>query len=229
MTKSAGIIGATLGAISRHPVAATGAGILGVAGVRGAMQASQDNKQIRQQMEAMKQDASTPVAKFAEAWEAKVASFSNRYARFTDKTRAPTEKTAFNMGQPLNQALLSAASESIVKSLATQLFATPINKAFEILKQKFYLAPQQENTLQQALQTDPMLSKAMQDSPEILMGAYSTIKRYAPSLTVDPSALKNFLRQAVALGGQFDPMTIKLLADTEKTIRESRGQLGGHH
>jgi hypothetical protein len=114
----------------------------------------------------------------------------------------------------------------VIKSVAQQLFATPINKAFDILNRKLYLEPRQKNVFQQAIQTDPVLARAMEETPDIVMSAYKTLKQFAPSLTADPASVKNFLRQAVVMGGQVDFATIKLLAETEKNIQASRGKIG---
>lgn len=210
--KEAGI----LGAAAAHPVL-TGSGLLlGTAAVRGAMQANKHDDQASAQINAMHADPSLPVRKFASHYA--------RYERF-----ANLQKTAaFTPGQTFGQSMLGSFGESVTKNVAQTLFANPIAKAFDIIDKKLYLEPKQRNVFQQSIQSDPILARAMQETPEIVISSYKTLKQYGPSLTVDPNSVKNFLRQAVVMGGQIDFAMIKLLAETEKNIKASRGQIGAH-
>lgn len=210
-----------------HPVATAGAALGGAAAARGVAHAGPHYDQVRGQIEAMKQDPSTPVQKFAEAWQAHLKTASARYDRFAERKLA--EKTAsIGPNQTFGASMLGSFGEAITKNIAQQLFAAPIAKAFEIIDRKLYLEPKQRNVFQQAVQSDPVVARAMQETPDIVMSAYKTLKQFAPSMTVDPNSLKNFLRQAIVMGGQIDFATIKLLAEAEKNIRQSRGQIGGH-
>lgn len=223
LSKSAGI----LGAVASHPVATAATALTGAAAVRGAQHAGPHYDQVRGQIEAMKQDASTPVQKFAAAWQERVRQETGRYERFA--ARKLGEKTAgLGPGQSFGASMLGSFGEALTKSIAQHLFAAPLNKAFEIIDKKLYLEPKQKNVLQAAIQSDPVLARAMQETPEIVTSAYKTLKQFAPSMTVDPNSVKNFLRQAVVMGGQIDFATIKLLAEAEKNVRASRGQIGAN-
>jgi len=62
---------------------------------------------------------------------------------------------------------------------------------------------------------DPVLSSA---NDKVLMEAYHTMTRFAPTLSTDKNAVRSFLRQAVMSGSGPDYMSIKLLADSERSV-----------
>lgn len=63
--------------------------------------------------------------------------------------------------------------------------------------------------------TDSVLSGA---DDKILMEAYHTMARFAPVLSTDKNAVRSFLRQAVMSGSGPDYMSIKLIADSERSV-----------
>jgi hypothetical protein len=72
-----------------------------------------------------------------------------------------------------------------------------------------------EAILKQLKREDPILG----DAPDkVLMEAYHTMQRFAPTLSTDKNAVRSFLRQAVMNGVGPDYASIKLLADTERAI-----------
>lgn len=64
-------------------------------------------------------------------------------------------------------------------------------------------------------QNDPVLSAA---DDKTLMEAYHTMTRFAPTLSTDKNAVRSFLRQAVMSGSGPDYMSIRLLADAERSV-----------
>lgn len=64
-------------------------------------------------------------------------------------------------------------------------------------------------------QNDTVLSAA---DDKVLMGAYHTMSRFAPVLSTDSNAVRSFLRQAVMSGSGPDYMSIRLLADAERSV-----------
>lgn len=64
-------------------------------------------------------------------------------------------------------------------------------------------------------QNDAVLSAA---DDKVLMGAYHTMSRFAPVLSTDSNAVRSFLRQAVMSGSGPDYMSIRLLADAERSV-----------
>jgi hypothetical protein len=69
--------------------------------------------------------------------------------------------------------------------------------------------------LSQLKQEDSILSQA---DDRVLMEAYHTMTRFAPTLSTDKNAVRSFLRQAVMSGTGADYSTIKHLADSERAV-----------
>lgn len=71
--------------------------------------------------------------------------------------------------------------------------------------------------IDQIKKEDPVLAQA---EDKTLMEAYHTMVRFAPTLSTDKNAVKNFLRHAVMSGSGPDFIAIKLLADTERAVTD---------
>lgn len=69
--------------------------------------------------------------------------------------------------------------------------------------------------LDQLKKEDPILAQA---DDKALMEAYHTMARFAPQLSTDKNAVRSFLRQAMMSGAGPDYMSIKLLADAERSV-----------
>jgi hypothetical protein len=72
-----------------------------------------------------------------------------------------------------------------------------------------------------------MLQEAHRTNPKGLQETFSTLQTFAPSMAKNPQATKSFLRQATMSGmhgGGPDFATIRLLAETEKFIQNSKGR-----
>lgn len=78
-----------------------------------------------------------------------------------------------------------------------------------------------EAILSQLKTQDPVLSSA---DDKTLMEAYHTMTRFAPVLSTDKNAVRSFLRQAVMSGSGPDYMSIKLLADSERSVTGERSR-----
>jgi hypothetical protein len=59
---------------------------------------------------------------------------------------------------------------------------------------------------------------------KILMEAYHTMTRFAPTLSTDKNAVRSFLRQAVMSGSGPDYMSIKLISETERAVTGGNGR-----
>lgn len=75
--------------------------------------------------------------------------------------------------------------------------------------------------LQQLKAEDPVIAQA---DDKLLMEAYQTMVRFAPTLSTDKNAVRNFLREAVLTGSGPNFATIKLLGETERTITGQGGK-----
>ncbi len=225
----AGALGKVVGFAGNHPLLTTSAVLGGTAVVHGAAHAKPQGDQIMGYMHEAQQDAGAPVKKFAEVWDTVKAAHFTRYEEFAAAQKG-VKTAGAALGGSFGQTMLNSFSDALVKVVAKTLFEKPLSKAFDIIDKKLYLEPRQRNVLLQVVQSDPVLSQKMEKQPEVIIGAYSTMKQYAPSLTVNAAVLKNFLLNSIATNGMVDPMTVKLLAETEKNVRMSRGQIGagGH-
>lgn len=69
--------------------------------------------------------------------------------------------------------------------------------------------------LDQLKREDMVLQQA---DDKVLMEAYHSMVRFAPTLSTDKNAVRSFLRQAVMTASGPDYMSIKLLADAERAV-----------
>lgn len=221
-----GIVGSGLDFAVAHPVVTGGALVTGGIMARGAPQAQSHYHQAMNLTNRIHEDAGTPM-NFDAIKNAQFERYDNfgKYASDRNKTAALPMNGFGRLGLGGNVA--KGLTEGVVKSVTDRLISGPLTKAWDIIDKKLYMEPRQKNVLKQAIQSDPMLARMMESNPELIAEAYKTVKTYAPSLTVDKSALQGFLRQ-IAITGIVDPATIRMLAETEKFVKASRGQIGSN-
>jgi len=111
----------------------------------------------------------------------------------------------------------------IGNTVADLFIKKPYNAIADVLQKTFVTRPRQARIFNQVVDEDPELS----GQRDLASSVHGTIKKFAPTLSEDPNALRSYLRQAVALGGAVDPMTIKALSEAEKTYQQSRGKAVG--
>ncbi|MFP4019425.1 MAG: hypothetical protein ACLFUH_09270 [Bacteroidales bacterium] len=90
--------------------------------------------------------------------------------------------------------------------------------AFDRLKKKIQNEPRRKAILEDLQMNDPVISE---EDPEKVLEYYATIYNFAPDLTLDKSAVKELLQHFVRFG-RVDLQTLKTLADTEKSIKQSK-------
>lgn len=76
------------------------------------------------------------------------------------------------------------------------------------------------NIVETLMRTDDIIKKA---DKTLIYSAYETMKSVAPTLSKDINAVRSFLREVAMTGTGPDYNTIRQLADTEKTIKQSLG------
>ena len=222
-----GIIGGTLDFAYNHPLLTGGAMVTGGIVARGGPQSHAHYQQAMNLTNKMHADAGTPM-NFEAIKNAQFERYDNfgKYASERSKTAAGPPSSSFGrMG--LGGSVVHGLTEGLVRSVTDRLVSGPLGKAWEIIDKKLYMEPRQKNVFKQAIQSDPLLARMMETNPELIAEAYKTVKTYAPSLTVDKSALQGFLRQ-IAITGIVDPASIRMLAETEKFVKASRGQIGSN-
>lgn len=186
-----------------------GLGLLGYAGLRGSGASAEQDVRIRDYMNNAQRDAATPVPPMAV------------YAAFDDFA-ARAKAADF---QPVYPTVQGALANSMAQEFAKKFVGEPINAAAKALKKKFYDEPKQQKAFDDAIAGDEMLSSAHAANPQHLTDAFSTLKKFAPSMASHPQATRSFLRQAQMAGTHgsgMDFATIRMLAETEKFIQNSK-------
>lgn len=109
--------------------------------------------------------------------------------------------------------------------LAAGLIGAGIGKGVDLLRDHFMLEPKRKELFERLLSSDPVLSDAVHRNPDakgLLLEAYGTMTRFAPSLALDVNAVRSFLREAVLGGSGVNYATVKNLVDTERSISDSK-------
>jgi len=132
-----------------------------------------------------------------------------------------------SLGEGVGKGIGSALGGSVVGLLAQAL-----GSGISALHDKFSSDPKRKALVASILRSDPVLSDALKrhpDSQKLLEDSYSTMVRFAPTLSMDVNAVRSFLREAVLGGSGVNYATIKNLVDTERSIADSKPQYGGGH
>lgn len=187
-----------------------GAAGAGLVALRGMGQAAQNEKQILDLANQRRQDLSTPMPDFSYVKRA--------YAQFAEKTAADP----MPFGAAVSQGAAQGISQGVGATLGDVLVRKPVDVVTGLIKRKFYTEPKQRKIYDQVLSGDENLSAS---DPAMLQSAHGTLKRYAPSMTMDPNALRAFLRHAMITGGTVDPAMIKQLSEAELTHRRAKGEV----
>lgn len=180
----------------------------GYAALRGSGAAAEQDVRIRDYMNNAQGNAATPLPPMA------VYASYDAFAR---------EKHADF--QPVYPTVQGALANSMAQEFAKKFVGEPINAAAKALKKKFYDEPKHQKSFEEAVNGDEMLASAHAANPQHLTDAFSTLKKFSPSMASHPQATRSFLRQAQMAGTHgsgMDFATIRMLAETEKFIQNSK-------
>ena len=72
----------------------------------------------------------------------------------------------------------------------------PVNALTGIVKKKLYTEPKQRRVFDTVLTSDPELARSRGENPEAFQRTYNTLKTFAPSLALDPNAVKHLATPA---------------------------------
>jgi hypothetical protein len=136
------------------------------------------------------------------------------------KTAAPLRSSMADTFGPTHNAFAAAFG----KTLADKLVAEPIDNFHRTLKKKLVDEPKAQATFDKVIREDPILQRAYADRPDEIHQTFGAMKKFGPSMVTSPGAVRSFLRQSALSGGTMDMATIRLLAETEKFIQNSRGK-----
>lgn len=131
----------------------------------------------------------------------------------------------FTERKDLGSKMLSQGAISGAQEVGKQFGAT-FGEAFTHLAQKAVSgiqgmgADKARAALIQTLKMEDPIIKNIPD--EKLHEAYGTMTRFAPTLSTDKNAVRSFLREAGVSGGGVSFASIRVLADAERSVNESR-------
>lgn len=106
---------------------------------------------------------------------------------------------------------MGSESGKTVVQLAREMAAQGVGAGVDAVSK----APERAGILRNLMDADDILQRA--DNNEV-MGAYSTMERFAPTLATDPNAVRSFLREAATTGGGADYASIANLARAEESV-----------
>lgn len=189
-------------------------GAAALAGLRGMGASRRNQLQTLDLMNQRKQDMSTPMPDFTAVKKA--------YEQFAAQ-KAAADYGSF--GEAVTSGAMQGVGRGVGDAIGDILVRKPIDVIGSMLKKQFVTHPRQQRVFDQVLQGDESLSREHASNPNMLSEAHGTLKRFAPSLSEDPNAVRAYLRHAIMTGGSIDPSTIKSLADAELTFQRSRGKV----
>ena len=114
-----------------------------------------------------------------------------------------------NIGSGVGKALTEAALGALGQGIGA-------------LKDYFITDPKRQALIENLMKTDPTISDAIKYDPKgraKVLEAYSTMVRFAPTLSTDINAARSFVREAVIGGAGVNYATIKGLIETEKALK----------
>jgi hypothetical protein len=92
------------------------------------------------------------------------------------------------------------------------------------VKERMVLDKQREAIVDHIMTRDPIVSVQEQVNPGSTIQAYSTMVKFAPTLSTDPNVVTSFLREASQSEGGINPLTVQQLAKTEESINKALGR-----
>lgn len=138
------------------------------------------------------------------------------------------KKAAFNAKTDLWKPVGTSARDSFASGVGggigkglVDLTATGAGSVIGKLRDYFLTDVRRKKMLESVIRTDQVLHDAISRNPQtqdVLVEAYGTLTRFAPSLALDVNAVRSFLREVVLGGGGVNYATIKNLVETEKAI-----------
>jgi hypothetical protein len=116
----------------------------------------------------------------------------------------------------------AAVAKSVADTLGSRLIADPLDAVRDTVKKRYYDEPKWQKNFHSVVSSDPVLSRAHAENPSMLTEAFESVKRFSPSLASDRLATRNLLKHVVMSGGEMDHSVMKMLAETEKAVTQSK-------
>ncbi len=220
----------SVGFAKKHPVAALGSVGVGIGAADSAIPAHQTNDRImREYMGApgAKYSSCNLMEKFAERKMVLSAKISfEKIAVEDDYYGDSSGMTPFGGGggqSTFQSGMHQAAGRGVITEGISALRRL-IGSTAQAIKEKFVADPAREKIMGQVVKKDPVVSTAERENPGQAGQAYGTMRRFAPTLSTDPNAVKSFLRLQAAGGGAMDYNIIKGLADAETSVQRAQNE-----
>jgi hypothetical protein len=186
-------------------------GGLGYAGYRGYQAAHEQDARAQDYMHNMGHDMNSALPSMT---------VTASYEKFANYKLASPAASRF---QPV---MLGSAHAAVAKSLSDtlgqKLVADPIDALADTVKRRVYDEPRWSRNFNEVVKGDPMLAQIHAQNPATLGDAFESVKRFSPTLARDRLGTRNLLRHVAMSGGELDHSTMKMLAETEKFMNESK-------
>jgi hypothetical protein len=163
----------------------------------------------------MRRDPSRNITASLDEFLEKKASDTAKIAAMPRSYLTPTA-----MGVKAQESFASGIGGGVGKGVV-DLAASGVGSILGKLRDYFLTDVRRKKLFESLLRTDQVLNDAIARHPqtqEVLVEAYGTLTRFAPSLAMDVNAVRSFLREVVLGGGGVNYATIKNLVETEKAI-----------
>lgn len=130
-----------------------------------------------------------------------------------------------------SQKLTGEIAKNIVEGAAKGVGVFAVDRVADLFKKvhtSLIVDPKRRQLFESVVRSDTVIQDAVQRNPtaaKVLLEAFETMVRFAPSLTLDVNAVRSFLREAVVGGTSgVNYATIKSLIETEKAIHDRGGR-----
>ena len=192
-----------------YALGAAGLGAAGYAGYRALQNSSEQNARIADYTANSRHDLTSAMPSMT---------VTASYEKFASEKLA----TDFSNNPMLLNSGRAAVAKSLTDTLGAKLIADPIDAIHGSIKKRYYDEPAWQKNFHEVVQGDPMLARAHEENPSMLVDAFASVKRFSPSLARDRLATRNLLKHVVMSGGEMDHSVMKMLAETEKAVTQSK-------
>ncbi|RKY27901.1 MAG: hypothetical protein DRP83_01605 [Planctomycetota bacterium] len=225
-TGKAGLLKRLVGWAKANPKKATGATVGGTAALGAAAAipgAAREGRKL--EAEIMQEYTGAPGGKFTYA---ELEEFSQRKKYLGEKIAMC--KLAY--GPPSDNPFLEKAEGGFASGLGggvakagLEALGKMIRGTATSLKERMVLDKKREAIVDHVMQHDPIVSIQERAQPGSTIQAYSTMVKFAPTLSTDPNVVTSFLREASQSEGGINPLTVQQLAKTEESINKALGRM----
>jgi len=213
--------------IKDNPKKSTGiaAGTAGVLGTAAAVpRAGREGRKL--EAEIMQNYTGAPGGKFVYA---ELEAFSTRKRYLGEKIAL--NKTA-SEGLPGYADLVGGAETGFASALGKGVAQSGLEALGKLIrgtarsvKERMVLDKKREGIVDHIMSYDPIVSVQERVNPGSTIQAYSTMVKFAPTLSTDPNVVTSFLREASQSEGGINPLTVQQLAKTEESINKALGRM----